>query len=157
MPIYNQHFLTKPDVLRLVPGLTAPCLKHWTVRGYIDIDDPHPGSGSDRQYSPLGVIKLAAMHQLVELGVTVSAAHDMTYDLAPLVVEAWHLAAASHYPKAFIWREGDTYAMSTRARPDLATINHSSSPRAYITLEIGLLTIEMREKMRRLDAAEDAA
>jgi len=33
----------------------------------------------------------------------------------------------------------------------------SSSPRAYIALQIGLLTIEMRERMERLHAEEDAA
>ncbi|MEY9184639.1 hypothetical protein [Bradyrhizobium sp. USDA 313] len=157
MSIY-EHFLTHGDLLRLLPGLKAQTLRNWSRDGFVDVEDPNPGVGADRKYSALGAIKLAAMHELVRMGVAVSAARKMTNDLGPTIVMAFHMAReSSHLPRAVIvWCEEDgSYALSTRGWREM--IERSSSPRAYIALQIGLLTIEMRERMERLHAEEDAA
>ncbi|UQR67354.1 hypothetical protein LRP30_19735 [Bradyrhizobium sp. C-145] len=155
MSIY-EHFLTHSDLLKLLPGLKAQTLRNWSRDGFVDVEERFPGVGADRKYSALGVIKLAAMHQLVELGVAVSVAREMTCELGPKVVTAWHLSrVSSHHERVLVWKEEDgTYTLSTRPPVGLERQN---LPPAYIVLEIGLLTIEMRERMERLHLEEDAA
>ncbi|MCK1672722.1 hypothetical protein [Bradyrhizobium sp. 150] len=151
-----EHFLTHGDLLRLVPGLKAKSLANWSRDGFVDVEDRFPGYGADRKYSALGAIKLAAMHQLVELGVAVSVAHEMTCELGPKVVAAWHMRReSSHHERVLVWKVDDgTYTLSTRPPVGLERQN---LPPAYIVLEIGLLTIAMRERMERLHLEEEAA
>lgn len=157
MSIY-EHFLTHGDLIRLLPGLKAQTLRNWSRDGFVDVEDPNPGVGADRKYSALGAIKLAAMHELVRMGVAVSAARKMTNDLGPTIVMAFHMGrASSHLPRAVIcWREEDgSYALSTHDWRSLS--DRGDTPHVYITLQIGLLTIQMRERMERLRTEEDAA
>ncbi|TGN89905.1 hypothetical protein EOW77_0006295 [Bradyrhizobium yuanmingense] len=136
--------------------MKAQTLRNWSRDGFVDVEERFPGMGADRKYSALGAIKLAAMHQLVELGVAVSVAREMTCELGPKVVSAWHMRReSSHHERVLVWKEENgTYTLTIR--PPVG-VERQNLPPAYVVLEIGLLTIAMRERMEWLHTEEEAA
>lgn len=57
------------QVLDLVPDLKAKALKNWNERGIFHDPQEKPGRGRKWRYTPAGVIALAAMNEIVRLGV----------------------------------------------------------------------------------------
>ncbi|UVO29924.1 hypothetical protein [Bradyrhizobium arachidis] len=148
----NEYRFTHANVLKLIPGLAAKDLRNWSERALIDFEK----SGGNRHYTPLGVIQLAAMHQLTRMGVAVGVAHEMVRDLAQSAITAWHMRReSSHHARVLVWLEDDGSFTLSQRPPEGAW--RQTLPSAYIVLEIGLLTIEMRERMECLYTEEDAA
>jgi hypothetical protein len=86
MPLnLREYRFTKAEVLALIPTLSPKIFMNWCESGLIDLRV----KGKTRLLSPLGVIKLAGMHEAVQFGLRPPAAAEVVDQATPRIVELW--------------------------------------------------------------------
>lgn len=85
----EKPLFTQSQVLRMLPDLKAKTLQNWASRGLLDAGDQKPGRQGRRLYTPLGVIMLNFMQQIVFLGIPPERADELANQLAEAALEFW--------------------------------------------------------------------
>ncbi len=155
----ERYFLTHGQALKSVPDLTAKSLRNWSEQGLIDCQH-EPGRGNFRRYSPLGVIKLAVMHDLTQLRIAAPSASEIAETVLHHVRQFVALNGGftldpipQRRSRAAIWRVGNSYRVSINTA---GWCDPHSSPTARIVLEINQLTVETLNRIRNLGEDERA-
>ena len=73
----SQPRFVQAELLQMIPSLTSKMIENWTVRVPGLQPSERLGSGRKRTYSPVGVVVLAIMVKLVDLGIKPSEAFDI--------------------------------------------------------------------------------
>lgn len=146
------------DVLRMIPSLSERTLLNWVERGVIDSSQEPLGSGTPRLYTALGVIMLAFIARVVDLGIKPSAARNMAEDIAEHALKlhkalppaeerdgqlAWIFddKKAANYHRAYIYRYGHHDYQIRIKRGSLVGVARSIAWEVYIVVEVDLLII----------------
>lgn len=152
------------EVAKLVHELPAKTLMNWSEKGLLDLNAP-PGRHLKRKYSAVGVIMLAAMHELVLLGVRPSDARAMADGVAARAVALWATEPdeeGEHGERKIVLRPGEvTYHFALITRGDASysmqivdahpSVGYSALhlSLAYVVLQVDFLIIRMLNRMHR--------
>ena len=151
------------DVLKILPRLSAKSLQNWRNRGIIDIDKAGQGKGKAHLYTGHGIIMLAFMERLVDLGIPPADAVKMAPGVAQCAQQIWDLrldevrpsgmrqiippasSTNDDYRRSFIFKDDIGYRMEI-GRKDRTG---SFTTRFYIVFAVDLFNINVLNLINR--------
>lgn len=152
---------TQSQVLQIVPALTARTLQNWIDRGIVETSDRSPGYGNHRRYTALGVVQLAFMASIVELGMGPGDARELAHSVAAyalqlhatypaqeengrLVWRAFTRASEAYYRGYIVKRDGKLQIIWRMSELGVA---RTLLPAVYATVEIDLLVLFVLDRL----------
>ncbi|MBR0752923.1 hypothetical protein JQ604_12075 [Bradyrhizobium jicamae] len=76
---------SQAQVLKIVPGLKAKALQNWNDRKLLSVVDPNPGRQGKRLYSAVGVVELAIMSRMADLGIPLNISRSIAESVAKVL------------------------------------------------------------------------